>query len=95
MKYLLGFLIVFEILDGVLTHFLVTGGLGRESNPFLLPLVGDANFLIVKVVGVLVCALILWDIHKRSPRVALVSTSCFVLFYGGIVLWNLSLFIRT
>ena len=94
MKYLLGFFVVFEILDGVLTHFLVTGGLGRESNPFMLPLVGDANFLIVKVVGVFLCVLILWDAYKRSPKVALISTSCFVLFCGAIVLWNLTFFIR-
>ncbi len=92
MKYLLGLLIVFEISDGVITHFLVRNGLAREGNPFLMPLVGEANFLILKVVGVLVCALILWDIYKRLPRVALISTSFFVVFYAVIVLWNLSFF---
>lgn len=92
MKYLLGLLIIFEIADGVLTHFLVTSGLGREGNPFLLPLVGESGFLILKVVGVLLAALILWDIYKRFPKVALISTACFVVFYGIIVLWNLSLF---
>ena len=93
MKYLLGLLIVFEISDGVLTHFLVRDGLAREGNPFLVSLVGETNFLVLKVVGVLLCALILWDIYKRLPRVALISTSCFVVFYGVIVLWNLSLFL--
>ena len=92
MKYLLGLLIIFEIADGVLTHFLVTGGLAREGNPFLLPIVGETSFLVLKVVGVLICAIILWDIYKRWPRVALISTSCFVMFYGVIVLWNLSVF---
>ncbi|MFC2002340.1 DUF5658 family protein [Chloroflexota bacterium] len=92
MKYLLGLLIVFEISDGVLSHFLIRGGLAREGNPFLLPLVGGANFLILKVVGVLLCALILWDIYKHWPKVALISTSCFVVFYAAIVLWNVSLF---
>ena len=93
MKYLLGLLIVFEISDGVLTHFLIRGGLAREGNPLLMSLVGETNFLILKVVGVLLCAVILWDIYKRLPRVALISTSCFVVFYGVIVLWNLSLFL--
>ena len=92
MKYLLGLLILFEISDGVLTHFLVRGGLAREGNPLLLPLVGEVNFLVLKVVGVFICALILWDIYKRYPKLALVATSCFVVVYGGIVLWNLSLF---
>ena len=92
MKYLIGLLIIFEIADGVLTHFLVTGGLAREGNPFLIPIVGEFSFLVLKVVGVLLCAVILWDIHKRWPKVALISTSCFVIFYGVIVLWSLSLF---
>jgi len=92
MKYLLGLLIIFEIADGVLTHFLITGGLAREGNPLLLPIVGDTSFLVLKVVGVLIAAIILWDIYKRWPKVALISASSFVMFYGVIVLWNLSLF---
>lgn len=92
MKYLLGLLIIFEIADGILTHFLITGGLAREGNPLLLPIVGETSFLVLKVVGVLIAAIILWDIYKRWPRVALISTSFFVIFYGVIVLWNLSLF---
>ena len=95
MKYLLALLVIFEISDGVLTHFLIEGGIAREGNPFLQPLVGEAGFLALKVVGVLLCALILWDIYKRYPRVALISTSCFVAIYGVIVLWNLSLFAIT
>ena len=92
MKYLLGLLIVFEIADGVLTHFLITDGLAREGNPFLLPLVGETNFLILKVAGVLLCALILWDIYGRWPKVALTTTACFVTLYAVIVLWNVSFF---
>ena len=92
MKYLLGLLIVFVISDGLLTQLLIKGGLAREGNPFLVPIVGEAGFIVLKVVGVLLCALILWDIYKRLPKVALISTSCFVVFYGVIVLWNLSLF---
>ena len=93
MKYLLSLLVTFEISDGVLTHFLISDGVAREGNPLLLPLVGETNFLILKVVGGLLCAFILWDIYKRFPKVALISTSCFVAFYGVVVLWNLSLFI--
>ena len=92
MKYLLGLLIIFEISDGLLTHFLIKDGIAREGNPFLQPIVGEVGFIILKIVGVLLCALILWDIYKRFPKVAMISTSCFVAFYGAIVLWNLSLF---
>ena len=95
MKYLLGLLVGFEILDGVMSYFLVRGGLGREGNPFLQPMVGEVSFLVLKVVGGLICALILWDIYKRFPRVALISTSCFVAFYVVIVVWNLGVFLLT
>lgn len=90
MKYLLGLLILLNISDGVLTNHIIKLGLGREGNPFLLTLVGQPYFIIIKVVGVLLCALILWDIYRRHPRLALVSTSCFVALYGVIVFWNSS-----
>ncbi len=93
MKYLLGLLVGFEILDGIMSHLLIRGGLGREGNPFLQPLVGELNFIILKVVGGLLCTLILWDIYKRHPRVALISTSCFLAFYVVIVFWNLGVFL--
>ena len=92
MKYLLGLLIVFVISDGLVTNFLVNGGLAREGNPFLQHIVGETGFIILKAAGVLLCAVILWDIYKRVPKVALISTTCFVVFYAVIVLWNLSLF---
>lgn len=90
MKYLLGLLVALVISDGLLTQFLVTNGVAREGNPFLEPIVGEDVFMVLKVVGALLCALILWDVHRRFPKVALISTSCFVVGYGVIVLWNLS-----
>ena len=92
MKYLLGLLVALVISDGLLTQFLVTNGVAREGNPFLEPIVGEAVFMVLKVVGALLCALILWDVHRRFPKVALIATSCFVVGYGVIVLWNLSIF---
>lgn len=93
MKYLLGLLVALVILDGVLTQFLVNGGLAREGNPFLQPLVGEAGFIALKVAGALLCAFILWDVYKRLPKVAIIATWCFVAAYGVIVLWNSSVFI--
>ncbi len=93
MKYLLALLVIFVVLDGLLTQGLVNGGLAREGNPLLRPLVGEAGFIVLKVVGALLCAFILWDIYRRFPRVAIIATSCFVVAYGVIVLWNSSLFI--
>lgn len=94
MKYLLVSLVLFEITDGLLTHFLIVGGLAREGNPLLQPIVGEITFLLLKVGGGLLAALLLWDIYKRWPRVALVSTTFFVMVYSVIVLWNASMFFR-
>jgi len=86
-------LVLLNIADGVLTHFLVELGLGRESNPFLLGLVGHPSFMAIKVVGAVVCALILWDVYRRHPRLGFLSTLFIVTSYTGIVIWNSSLFL--
>jgi hypothetical protein len=91
MRVLLGTLVAFVILDGLQTEFLIERGLVREVNPFLQPLVGDIGFIILKVVGSLLVAFILWDIYRRFPRVAFIATCIAVAGYGAIVLWNTSL----
>ncbi len=92
MRYLLGFLVLLVVADGLLTQLLINDGRVREGNPLLQPIVGDVGFLVLKLVGSLLCAVILWDIYRRFPRVAFIATSCFVVAYTGIVLWNLSMF---
>jgi hypothetical protein len=88
-KRLLGILIALVISDGVISYFGVSQGLAREGNPFLQTLVGEQNFLLIKVAGALLGAFILWDIHKTRPRMARISSYCFVGLYTGIVVWNL------
>ena len=88
----LGILITLVITDGLISHFLIKGGLAREGNPFLGNLVGTGNFLVIKVSGALLCALILWDIYRQRPKMARISIFCLVIVYTGIVFWNLCLF---
>jgi hypothetical protein len=95
MMILLAVLVGFVILDGVLTELLLNRGTAWEVNPFLQPLVGDIGFMILKVVGSLLVALILWDVYRRFPRVAVIATWIAVVGYGAIVLWNTSLFLLT
>ena len=93
MKGLLGLLMTFIILDGVLTELLISRGFVREINPFLQPLVGDVGFMVLKVAGAILCALILWDVYGRLPRLTAIITTIAVAGYGVIVAWNLSLFV--
>ena len=92
MWYLLAALFILVVSDGLISHFLIRGGFAREGNPFLVPLVGEGNFLILKAVGGLICIFILWDIYKQRPKMALASSSCLIALYTGIVLWNLCIF---
>jgi hypothetical protein len=91
-KYLIGALVVLVVADGLVSHFLINHGLAQEGNPLLVVLVGKWNFLAIKVVGAVVCSVILWDIYKSWPKLALISTSCFVSIYAVIVFWNVGIF---
>lgn len=93
LKYLLLALILLNVADALLTDRIIKLDVGSEGNPFLLGIVGEPSFIILKVVGVLLCAFILWDINRRYPKLALIATTCFVVIYGGIVLWNLRLLV--
>ena len=90
MKYLLILLSGLEISDGIITHFLVRNGFVQEGNPVVESIVKEGNFLLLKVIGVLLCGLILWSIYKRFRKVTLIVTSSIVMFYGAIIAWNLS-----
>jgi hypothetical protein len=90
--YPLAALIALVVADGLITRFLVRQGLGQEVNPFIKALAGETHFVVIKVLGALLCALILWDIYRRRPKLALISSWCFAVAYAGIVLWNLGIF---
>ena len=93
--YLLITLVSFVVLDGLLTEYLVPGGKVREANPFLEPLVGQTGFMIIKTVGALLCAFILWDVYRRFPRIGMIAAWIAVFGYGIIVIWNTSLILLT
>jgi hypothetical protein len=92
-KYLLILLVVLNVLDAFLTHFLIKLNLATEGNMFLESIVGEPLFFIVKIVGAFLAALILWDISRRHPKLGKMAIHLSVTVYTLIVLWNTSLFI--
>ncbi len=90
---LLMVLVFLVILDGVLTEFLIAGDIAWEANAFLAPMIGEPAFMILKLLGSLFCALVLWDIYTRHQRLATIATWIAVIGYGCIVVWNTSLFL--
>lgn len=79
------------VADGALTNLLIQKGIAREGNLFLVGVAGERGLIILKVVGVFVCILILWDIYRRNARLAFWTSSIFLLIYVCIVAWNLCL----
>lgn len=94
MKYLLIFLSVLQISDGVITHFAVRNGLVQEGNHLIESMVREGNFMLPKVIGVLLSVFILWGIYKFFPKIALTATASIVVFYGIVMAWNLSRLFR-
>lgn len=93
MKYLLILLVLLNVLDAILTYFLVKLNLATEGNMFLESMVGEPLFFVIKIVGSFLAALILWDISRRHPKLGKMAVHLSVTAYTLIVLWNTSLFI--
>ena len=88
-EYLIVALVALVIFDGIITEFLVGNDLGEEGNPFLKGLVGEWSFMVIKVAGALLCAFLLWDIHRRWARLGIIGTWCLIGCYSAIVAWNI------
>lgn len=91
MLYLLAALVLFMSADALMTQVFVPAGKALESNKLLAPLVGQASFIVLKIVGALICAFLLWHVHRRFPKVGLIATWIAVIGCGAILLWNASL----
>jgi hypothetical protein len=91
LKYILAILIFMVIADGVLTNILIQKDIASEANPFLVNIAGNSGLIILKIVGVTLAVVILWDIYRRSPRLSFWVSSVFLAAYSGIVAWNLHL----
>ncbi len=89
MKLLLG-MVGLETADGIITHLLVRSGLVSEGNPLVAPLVGDGSFIILKVTGALACAVALWWVYRRLPRLGLAAAAAVTIFYVAVLGWNAS-----
>lgn len=88
MRYFLCLLGGLQILDGVLTQFLVGRGVVQESNPLVVSLISAGNFLWVKVLGAVLSIVIMCLVYHRFPRLALTAASSIVAFYGAVAFWN-------
>jgi hypothetical protein len=94
-RYTLYTLFCIVVADGLLTHFLVTGGYGEEVNPFMRAWISHGGFLAIKVSGAFLATLLLWIKYNARPRLVYAITVTFLVFYTIIVFWNLFVFFVT
>jgi len=83
------------VADGLITEYLVGSGIGQEANVFLRSTLIRGDFMLVKIAGVLLSGLMLWNINKHSPKVATITVWSSILLYTGIVFWNLGMFLSS
>ncbi len=80
-----------QMTDASVTQSLVSAGNVIEGNPVVSGLIDAGMFLPLKVMGLLICGLLVWFLHCRFPKAALVTTLGVLLFYCGVLAWNASL----
>ncbi len=89
MKYFLGLLGGLQVADGLLTQFLVGGGIVKEGNPLMEPLVLGGSFLPLKVAGAIFSVAVIYFTYRLFPRLALGAASGMVAFYSAVAFWNI------
>ena len=87
--YLLIALVALVTADGVITRFLIANNLATESNPFLRFWSRSDALIFIKLIGAILAAAILWIVYQRKPKLSIIVTAFFVLFYTGVITWNL------
>ncbi len=88
---MLATLIAMVVADGVLTNILIKNDIASEANPFLIDVAGEIGLIIIKIAGIFLAVVILWDISRSYPRLAFWVSFVFLVAYTAIVGWNLFL----
>jgi hypothetical protein len=93
-KLLIFLIVALEIADGFLTYSAVGKNWVQEANPLFHDTAGSGNFLIMKVLGAFLSALLLWLVYKRFPKVSYIACTGITLFYTAVCSWNMSILFR-
>jgi len=86
--FLLAMMAQLQLWDGIITQAFVTGGLATESNRVAAHLLGQGNYLPLKIAGILLCLALLWVVGRRFPALAKLTASVVCIFYLAVIVWN-------
>ena len=77
-----------QLWDGVITQVFVSNGIAREFNPLVINSVNQGSFLVIKIVGLLLCVFCLWLVGRKFPRLATAIAAVIAVFYTAVLSWN-------
>ena len=86
--FLLAMMVQLQLWDGIITQAFVTHGLAAEGNRIAAHLIGQGNYLPLKIAGILVCLALLWVVGRRYPALAKLTASIVCIFYLAVIVWN-------
>ena len=86
--FLLAMMAQLQLWDGIITQAFVMNGVVRESNRVAAHLLGEGNYLLLKMAGILVCLVLLWVIGRRYPALAKLTASVVCIFFLAVIVWN-------
>ena len=90
MKAALTVLGLLQVADGVFTRFAVGSGLAHERNPLVASYATTSAFVLVKIVGAVLCCVFLRVLYRRFPRLAAASAVSVVVFCAAVLAWNVN-----
>jgi hypothetical protein len=88
-RYVVMLLAGLVVADGLITEFLVNSGMAIEGNPILGGFLANGHLMAVKIAGAALSALLLASINLRRPKGAAIISWSFIIFYTGVLYWNL------
>lgn len=88
-RLLLGVLFCLSVADGILTRFIISNGLGRESNFWLSDLASSDALIGIKMLGTALAIYLLWRLHYIKPKLIMATTVSFVGWYTLVLFWNI------
>jgi len=86
--FLLTMMAQLQLWDGVITQAFVSSGLAKEGNRVSAHLLGQGNYLPLKIAGSLLCLALLWVVGRRYPALAKLTASVVCIFYLAVIAWN-------
>jgi len=94
-RFILIMMAQFQIWDGIMTQVFVNNGLVIEGNKLVASSITNGEFMLIKVISLIISSLILLLLYKYYPRLVFTTATLIVIFYSAVITWNFLVFFHT